>query len=60
MSADYNQLTTFQAIVRGSPAATYALAEFAKSARDVVQGQVFIPQLNEVIDATTESHIYQV
>ena len=50
----------FQAIVRGSPSATYGLAEFAKSARDVVQGQVFIPQLNEVIDATTESHIYQV
>ena len=53
-------MTTFQAIVRGSPAATYASAEFAKSSRDVVQGQVFIPQMNEIIDATTESHIYQV
>ena len=49
-----------QIIVHGTKEATSSLANYCRSARDIVQGRVFEPSLNEVIDATTESHIYQV
>ncbi|XP_035223144.1 cleavage and polyadenylation specificity factor subunit 2-like, partial [Stegodyphus dumicola] len=45
-------------IVRGPPEATEALAAYCVSG--VVQGKVFTPHLLEMVDATTESHIYQV
>ena len=46
-------------LVRGSPEATTDLANFCKSS-GCVANKIFIPQLLETIDATTESHIYQV
>ena len=36
------------------------LCEFARNTRDIVQGKVFMPKLNEIIDATKESQIFQV
>lgn len=45
-------------IVRGPTDATEALATYCTSG--AVQGKVFTPNLLEVVDATTESHIYQV
>lgn len=45
-------------IVRGSTDATETLASYCTSG--AVQGKVFTPHLLEVVDATTESHIYQV
>lgn len=45
-------------IVRGSTDATETLASYCTSG--AVQGKVFTPHLFEVVDATTESHIYQV
>lgn len=44
-------------LVRGSPDATMSLASYCQTS---VQGKIFTPQLHEIIDATTESHIYQV
>ncbi|CAN8022745.1 unnamed protein product [Ixodes persulcatus] len=46
-------------LVRGSPEATQALAAFCRTS-GAVQGRVFTPRPGEVVDATTESHIYQV
>lgn len=46
-------------LVRGSPEATQSMAAFCRSS-GAVQGRVFTPRLGEVVDATTESHIYQV
>uniref|UniRef100_L7MA23 Cleavage and polyadenylation specificity factor subunit 2 n=1 Tax=Rhipicephalus pulchellus TaxID=72859 RepID=L7MA23_RHIPC len=46
-------------LVRGSPEATQAMAAFCRSSGSV-QGRVFTPRIGEVVDATTESHIYQV
>lgn len=45
-------------IVRGTTDATETLAAYCTSG--VVQGKVFTPNLYEIVDATTESHIYQV
>ncbi|XP_071832554.1 cleavage and polyadenylation specificity factor subunit 2-like isoform X1 [Apostichopus japonicus] len=45
-------------IVRGSPAATQTLAEYYRL--QLSGSKVFTPGVNEVIDATLESHIYQV
>lgn len=45
-------------IVRGSTDATETLASYCTSG--AVQGKVFTPHLLEIVDATTESHIYQV
>ncbi|KAF8770815.1 Cleavage and polyadenylation specificity like protein [Argiope bruennichi] len=45
-------------IVRGPSEATEALATYCTSG--AVQGKVFTPHLLEMVDATTESHIYQV
>uniref|UniRef100_A0A023GLI5 Cleavage and polyadenylation specificity factor subunit 2 n=1 Tax=Amblyomma triste TaxID=251400 RepID=A0A023GLI5_AMBTT len=46
-------------LVRGSPEATQAMAAFCRSS-GAVQGRVFTPRMGELVDATTESHIYQV
>ncbi|KAL3873495.1 hypothetical protein ACJMK2_036605 [Sinanodonta woodiana] len=47
-------------LVHGSAEATYALADYCRSTPGLVQGKVFTPSLGEIVDATTESHIYQV
>lgn len=47
-------------LVHGTPECTRALADFCRTTPGIVQERVFTPQLHEVIDATTESHIYQV
>ncbi|CAG2100502.1 unnamed protein product [Medioppia subpectinata] len=44
-------------LVRGSAEATESMATYC---RDYVSDKIFIPKLHEMIDATTESHIYQV
>jgi cleavage and polyadenylation specificity factor subunit 2 len=44
-------------LVHGTEAATKSLADYCK---DVVSGKVLVPQMGEVVDATTESHIFQV
>ncbi|XP_022244624.1 cleavage and polyadenylation specificity factor subunit 2-like isoform X3 [Limulus polyphemus] len=46
-------------LVRGSPTAIDSLASYCQNS-GLVQGKVFIPKLYEWVDATTESHIYQV
>uniref|UniRef100_A0A915AJI3 Cleavage and polyadenylation specificity factor subunit 2 n=2 Tax=Parascaris univalens TaxID=6257 RepID=A0A915AJI3_PARUN len=46
-------------IVHGSAAATRHLAQYA-SETGIVQGKIFTPRLGEIVDATIESHIYQV
>lgn len=46
-------------IVRGSPEATESLASYCITT-GIVQGKIFQPKLWETVDATTESHIYQV
>ena len=46
-------------LVRGSPDATESLAQYCKSA-GCVSNKIFTPLLYETVDATTESHIYQV
>lgn len=46
-------------IVHGSPTATRHLAQWAQQ-NGVVQGKIFTPRLGEIVDATIESHIYQV
>jgi hypothetical protein len=48
-----------QVIVHGSAQATRHLAEYCRQ-NNVVQGNIFTPTLGEVIDATIESHIFQV
>lgn len=47
-------------LVHGSPEATNHLREFAISSLGLVKGKLFAPRVNECIDASTESHIYQV
>lgn len=46
-------------LVKGSPEATESLASFCR-ASGCVANKIFIPKLLETVDATTESHIYQV
>ncbi|RWS18002.1 cleavage and polyadenylation specificity factor subunit 2-like protein [Dinothrombium tinctorium] len=46
-------------LVRGSPEATKSLADYCKSV-GAVSNKLFTPNLYETVDATTESHIYQV
>jgi cleavage and polyadenylation specificity factor subunit 2 len=46
-------------LVRGSPEATESLANYCK-ASGCVSNKIFTPKLYETVDATTESHIYQV
>ncbi|XP_052767669.1 cleavage and polyadenylation specificity factor subunit 2-like [Mya arenaria] len=47
-------------LIHGSEEATSSLAEYCRTTSGVVQGSVFTPSIGEVVDATTESHIYQV
>jgi cleavage and polyadenylation specificity factor subunit 2 len=44
-------------LVRGTPESTEAMAAYCKQWTD---GRVFTPSRGEVVDATTETHIYQV
>lgn len=46
-------------IVHGSAPATRHLAEYCRQ-NNVVQGKIFTPMLGDVVDATIESHIFQV
>lgn len=46
--------------MHGTPEATHHLVQYCKNTPGVVQGRVFAPQLYETVDATVESHIYQV
>lgn len=56
-----NQIKPRQLIlVHGSEEATQSLAEYCRNTPGMVQGQVFTPRVGEVVDATTESHIFQV
>ena len=48
-----------QVLVRGSRQAAESLGNYCRNSKDI-QGSVFIPKLGEIMDATTESHIYQV
>lgn len=45
-------------LVRGNKTTIDRLADYCRSS--VVQGKVLVPRQNEVLDATTDSHIYQV
>lgn len=47
-------------LVHGTPEATKYLADYCKNTSGVVQGRVFCPALFDSLDATIESHIYQV
>ncbi|VDP06542.1 unnamed protein product [Soboliphyme baturini] len=47
-------------IVHALPEATRHLADYCRNTLSLVQGKVFTPRVGEVIDATIESHIYQV
>lgn len=44
-------------LVRGNPESTLSLEAHVKQR---TEGRVFAPSRSEVVDATTESHIYQV
>ncbi|CAI4229272.1 unnamed protein product [Auanema sp. JU1783] len=46
-------------IVHGSNEDTRTLAQYAHD-NDIVQGKIFTPRLGEIVDATVESHIFQV
>ncbi|KAL4238067.1 cleavage and polyadenylation specificity factor subunit 2 [Mactra antiquata] len=47
-------------LVHGSEEATQSLAEYCNNTSGMIQGRVFTPYIGETIDATTESHIFQV
>ena len=49
-----------QVLVHGTAEATDSLADFCRSTSGMVQGKVFTPKVGELVDATTESHIFQV
>ena len=49
-----------QILVHGIPDATNHLREFALSSLGLAKGKLFAPHVSECIDASTESHIYQV
>lgn len=46
-------------IVRGSPESTESFSQYCKSSGSVTN-KIYTPKLYETVDATTESHIYQV
>ena len=50
----------FQIVVRGNATSTVSLADYCMNTKYLVQGKVFTPRMNELVDATRESHIYQV
>ncbi|KAI1286060.1 Cleavage and polyadenylation specificity factor subunit 2 [Halotydeus destructor] len=47
-------------VVRGSPESVMDLASFCKTNLSLSDESLFTPKNGEVVDATTESHIYQV
>jgi len=47
-----------QILIRGNKSTTDGLAEHCRT--NIPQVSVFVPRLNELLDATTDSHIYQV
>lgn len=49
-----------QIVVRGSPDATAHLVQFARKNLGIDADKVTSPGIGECVDATTESHIYQV
>jgi cleavage and polyadenylation specificity factor subunit 2 len=49
-----------QILVHGSEEATQSLAEYCRNTQGMIQGNVFTPKIGETVDATTESHIFQV
>ena len=49
-----------QVLIHGSIEATQSLAEYCRTTAGMVQGTVFTPLVGELVDATTESHIFQV
>ncbi|XP_053394070.1 cleavage and polyadenylation specificity factor subunit 2-like [Mercenaria mercenaria] len=56
-----NQIKPRQLIlVHGSEEATQSLAEYCRNTPGMIQGNVFTPNVGETVDATTESHIFQV
>lgn len=56
-----NQIKPRQLIlVHGTEEATKSLAEYCRNTPGMIQGNVFTPKIGETVDATTESHIFQV
>lgn len=51
---------SLQIIVHGTTEATNHLLCFAKKTLALSDDKVFAPGIGECVDATTESHIYQV
>ncbi|KHJ48938.1 cleavage and polyadenylation specificity factor subunit 2 family protein [Trichuris suis] len=47
-------------IVHGNPESTELLADYCRKSLGLPKEKVFTPKLGEVVDATIESHIYQV
>lgn len=47
-------------IVHGPPESTRHLADYCRNTPGCVLGRVFTPKVGEVVDATIESHIFQV
>ena len=47
-------------VVHGNPDATKHLAEYCRKNSDMEVKTVFTPNTGETVDATRESHIYQV
>ena len=47
-----------QILIRGNKSTTDGLAEHCRT--NIPQVSVFVPRLGELLDATTDSHIYQV
>ena len=51
---------SLQIIVHGTSEATNHLLGFAKKTLALSDDKIFAPGIGECVDATTESHIYQV
>ncbi|XP_047136980.1 cleavage and polyadenylation specificity factor subunit 2 isoform X1 [Hydra vulgaris] len=47
-------------LIHGSPAATEALSRYCQTSTQFNVSKVYTPYTNEMVDATRESHIYQV
>lgn len=56
-----NQVKPRQLILaRATEAATESLAEYCRRSEGMVQGKIFTPTVGEIVDATRETHIFQV
>lgn len=51
---------SMQIIIHGTGEATNHLLSFAKKTLAISDDKLFAPGIGECVDATTESHIYQV